>query len=63
MCLFFFPAKRSRSALNEPDHEDYDGDYQENVNETAQGVGSNQPYKPQEYQYRSNCEKHSQILS
>jgi hypothetical protein len=56
----FVPAKRSRfSALNEPDHDDYDGDYQENVNETTKGVGSNQSKNPQYYQNRSKCVKHS----
>jgi hypothetical protein len=60
--LSFFKSAVQRSSQPSPlddSHQHHnDSDYQKNVNEAAQGVGSDQPEKPQYQQNRCNSEKH-----
>jgi len=42
------------SSANDVKKDDHDGDHQKNVNETAHGVGRNQPQEPQDDQNNSD---------
>jgi len=55
------PTKWSQgfSSANDSNQNDHDGDYQESVNDTAHGVGSDQTQEPQYNQNNSNSVKHN----
>jgi hypothetical protein len=57
------PLNRS-AALNDPDQDDDDRQYQQNVNEPAQRIGSDQAQQPQDHQDDSDSPKqvHSSLL-
>jgi hypothetical protein len=44
--------------LNDPHQNDYDGNNQKDVDETSQGIGSDQPKKPQYDQEHGKGVKH-----
>jgi hypothetical protein len=50
------------SPANDSKQDDHDGDHQKNVNETAYGVGGDQPQKPQDEQNNSDRIEHGIYL-
>jgi len=47
------------TALNQIDDQNYDSDHQEDMDESAKGVGANQPQKPQHEQNYEDSPKHT----
>jgi hypothetical protein len=54
---------RGASSSDDSQQDNHDGNYQQNVNETAHGVGSNQPQQPQDEHYYCNGIEHEVPLS
>jgi len=51
------------TALDQIDDQNHNSDNQENMNESAHGVGANQPQKPQNEQNYEDSPKHTIVLS
>ena len=60
--IFESPPLDISSALKEIDYKDEDGQNTQDVDETTQGVGSDQSQQPQDKQNRENCPKHGSPL-
>src|SRR4030065_535914 len=50
------------SPANDSKQDDHDGDHQQNVNETADGIGADQPQEPQDEQHNSDRIEHGITL-
>jgi hypothetical protein len=47
------------SSVNDVDQDDYDGDYQKNMNKTTQRIGGHKTHKPQNNENDSDRVQHS----
>jgi hypothetical protein len=49
-------------ALNYAYEHYYNGNYEQNMDQTAHGISSNHTYQPQHYQYYTDCPQHNILL-
>jgi hypothetical protein len=61
--LTFKRSSQGLAAANDTQQDDHDSDYQQNVDETANGIRADQTDQPQDYEYDCNGIEHGNFLS